>query len=187
MIKMNLGEKIRALRKKKDMTLDELSDLSGVAKATLSRIENGLAEGNIKTYIKICKVLNVNIKELFADIDQTEEEDVVLTAESEEAEVFEYDEKVSATILTRDVLKKKMMPMILIIGPGGQTHLEENPKGTEKFLFCLEGRIEARVDNKCYQLKKGNALYFKGSIPHLFKNIGKGTAKCLWVSTPVAL
>lgn len=39
-----LGERIRALRKKKELTLDQLAENSGVSKAYLSQLENGQSE-----------------------------------------------------------------------------------------------------------------------------------------------
>jgi len=44
---MKLGEKLKLLRKEKDLTLDKLAEMSGMAKATLSRIENGVTTGNL--------------------------------------------------------------------------------------------------------------------------------------------
>ena len=58
---MKLGEKLKALRKQKDLTLDKLAEISGVAKATLSRIENGVTTGNLNTHLKICDALGVNL------------------------------------------------------------------------------------------------------------------------------
>ncbi len=62
---MKLGEKLKLLRKDKDLTLDKLAELSGVAKATLSRIENGVTAGNLNTHLKICEALQVNLGELY--------------------------------------------------------------------------------------------------------------------------
>jgi len=185
---MKLGKRLKKLRNEKKMTLDELSRKAKVARATLSRIENGHTAGTLKTHLKICQALEIDLKELY--IGTKVLEGVVSSFEGtphEEAELFTYDDKTSSIILTSGVRRKNMLPQILVIKPEGRTHLEENPLGTEKFIFGLEGNIEVRVADKTYSLKKDGALYFKSSFPHFIKNIGPTEAKCLCITSPIAL
>jgi len=185
---MNIGEKLKKLRKMRDMTLDDISRKSGVGKATLSRIENNITAGTLKTHMKICEVFNTNLKDLYEGLDVPKEEISALgKKELAESEVFSYDEKATSVILTKQAQKKNMLPQLIMLEPGGQTHLEQNPPGTECFVYCLEGEIEINIDNKTYALKKGASLYFGSSLPHRIINIGKRAAKCLSVKSPVAL
>lgn len=185
---MNLGKRLKKLRNEKKMTLEELSRKASVAKATLSRIENGQTPGTLKTHLKICQALGINIKELYIGTKILEGEvSAFEDGTQDEAELFTYDEKTSSIILTSGIEKKQMLPQILVLKPEGQTHLEENPRGTEKFVFGLEGELEVKVADRTYALKKGGALYFKSSLPHFIKNIGLQEAKCLCVSSPMAL
>lgn len=185
---MVIGEKLKTLRKSMDLTLNDVSRKSGIGKATLSRIENNITAGTLKTHMKICEALNVNLKDLYENIDIPKEK---LTAIGEkatdDAEVFSYDEKSKSIILTKNARKKNMLPQLLILEYGGKTHVEQNTPGTEKFAFCTEGKIQIEIDKKNYDLKKGTSLYFNAALPHLFINIGKKLAKCLVVTSPVAL
>ena len=90
-------------------------------------------------------------------------------------------------MLTTDILKKKLMPVLITIEPGGSTHKEEAKVGTEKFLYVLEGTLEARVGEATHELRRGSSLYLDASIPHSLKNVGRTTAKCLSVTTPPVL
>ena len=85
------------------------------------------------------------------------------------------------------MLKKKLMPVLITIEPGGSTHREETRVGTEKFLYVLEGELEANVGETTHQLKRGSSLYFEASIPHALKNAGSRTVRCLSVVTPPVL
>lgn len=64
---MKVGQKIKALRKEKDLTLDQLAQMTGVAKATLSRIENGIVGGNLATLKKIASALHISLDELITE------------------------------------------------------------------------------------------------------------------------
>lgn len=79
------------------------------------------------------------------------------------------------------------MPVLLKIEPGGQTNSEQNIAGSEKFIFVLDGKIEAKIGEEKVSLTKSSTLYFDASLPHLFINDGKSTAKILCVTTPVVL
>lgn len=185
---MNIGEKLKRLRKSRDLTLEDISRKSGVGKATLSRIENNITAGTLKTHMRICEVFNISLKDLYEGIDIPQEEISAVGKESiTEAEVFSYDEKTRSVILTKNVGRKNMLPQLLILQEQGKTHLEQNVSGTEKFVYCLDGDIQINIDNKEYNLKKGSSLYFKSSSSHRFINIGKKPAKCLVVTSPVAL
>ena len=61
----DLGERIKQLRRSKKLTLTELSERSGVAVSTLSKIENGQATGSVDTIFKIARGLKVLFDNLF--------------------------------------------------------------------------------------------------------------------------
>ena len=58
------GGKLRAARVRRMLTQPELSALSGVMVATISRIENGLQQPRIPTIRKLAKALDVPPEEL---------------------------------------------------------------------------------------------------------------------------
>ena len=66
-VQMKIGKRIHQLRKEKDMTLEELSEKSGVALATLSRMENNKMTGTLKSHNSICKALGASIAELYKE------------------------------------------------------------------------------------------------------------------------
>jgi len=183
---MNIGQIIHKLRKEKKMTLLELSSKSGVALATLSRMENGKMTGTLESHMNICTALEVQLPDLYRDlIASTRKVDV--QAKAARTDVFIHDKKASAEILAPNVLNKKMMPTLIKIAKGGATHNEETKPGIEKFAYVLEGKIEANIGNEKYALSKGDTLYFESSVPHHFKNIGTGETQMICVITPPAL
>jgi transcriptional regulator with XRE-family HTH domain len=185
---MVIGEKLKRLRKMLDLTLDDIAKKSGVGKATLSRIENNITAGTLKTHMRICEALNINLKDLYEGLDAPHE-DISSFSEkkADEAEIFSYDERAKSIILTKNAQKKNMLPQLLILEQNGKTHLEQNAVGSEKFVFCTEGKIQMVIEKKSYELKKSTSLYFNSALPHHFINIGKKISKCLVITSPVAL
>ena len=183
---MLIGKKLKQLRKERKVSLRELSDRSGVQTATLSRMENLKMTGTLESHNQIARALGVSLVELYSDI-HTDEKKVDKKTPQSPGDVFIHSDKSSYEILTSKVLSKKMMPILLKIEPQGNTNVEQNQFGTEKFIFVLDGKIDVKIDSQGYSLLKHNTLYFDASLKHQFINIGKVTAHVVCVTTPVAL
>lgn len=168
------------------MTLLELSTKSGVALATLSRMENGKMTGTLESHMNISNALGVALPDLYRDlVSSTKKVDVQTKAAR--TDVFIHDKKATAEMLAPNVLTKKMMPTMIKIAKGGNTHNEETKPGIEKFAYVLDGKIEAAIGDEKYTLSKGDTLYFESSTPHSFRNIGSGESRMICVITPPAL
>src|SRR3989344_6305811 len=183
---MYIGKRVQELRKVKGMSLTELAEKSGVQIATLSRMENMKMTGTLESHMNIARALGVDITQLYTAIIKEEDKAQVQTPKSL-SDVFVHSEKSSYEILTSNILGKRMMPILLKIEPEGQTNMEQNPPGSEKFVFVLDGKIEVRAGEKVYALSRYNTLYFDASLEHKFVNTGKTTAKVICVGTPVAV
>ncbi len=182
-----LGERIRSLRKQRNLSLEQVSAKSGVALATLSRIENGKGPGTFRTHRKIAEAFGVSLTDFYRDLQSEEQEALVSESRPEEAESFTYDEKASAVFLARQLSGKQMLPQMILLQPEGRTALEEYPVGTERWVFGLEGNSVARIGEKEYPLAPGEALYFKASMSHRFENRGSAEAKLISVTSPAVL
>lgn len=62
---IEMGKRIRTIRKAKNMTLETMKDITGIARDNLSRIEAGKKNSYILSLKKIAECLEVNVKELF--------------------------------------------------------------------------------------------------------------------------
>jgi len=185
----NVGGRLRALRKSQKITLVELAKASGVDAATISRIETGVMTGTLESHMRLATALGVKLTDVYAGVDEARaKEAVAALSPSARTEVYVHQAgKSSMAMLTTDVLKKKLMPVLIAIEPGGSTQREEARVGTEKFLYVLEGEVEARVGEQTHVLKRGSTLYLDASIPHSLKNVTRRPAKCLSVVTPPVL
>ena len=184
-----VGSRLRALRAAQQVTLVELAKASGVDAATISRIETGKMSGTLHSHIRLATALGRKITDLYAGIEEERAKDAVTVqppSQSKDVSVYQAG-KLSVSMLTTDILRKKLMPVLITIEPGGTTHKEEAKVGTEKFLYMLEGTLEARVGEATHTLKRGSSLYLDASIPHSLKNAGHTVAKCLSVVTPPVL
>lgn len=164
-----LGLKIRELRRQKKITLIELSKLTGIAQATLSRMETGLMVGTVKSHQKIAETLGISLGELYQNLD-TRLEKVSHQAATAERKIFSKSEQFKYELLTQEISKKKITPLLLTLAGHGKSEIEKSERGVEKFYLVLEGTAVAHLDQKEYTLHSFDTLYFDGSIPHHLSN-----------------
>jgi transcriptional regulator with XRE-family HTH domain len=67
-LKIYIGNKIKEVRKQKNIKLIELANSSGIQIATLSRIEHSKMTGTLETHVAIARALAVELYELYKDI-----------------------------------------------------------------------------------------------------------------------
>jgi len=183
---MKIGKRIHQLRKEKDMTLEELSQKSGVALATLSRMENDKMTGTLDSHNRICRALGASIAELYSELeDESKVVDSVL--KGDRTEHFVHSKKAKYELLVSKTLDKNIMPIMIKLDGGGQTQKEQNKPGVEKFVYMLAGSIEATIGNQKYALKRGDSLYFDASLPHFFTNKTKSGVEAICIISPPAL
>ena len=63
---MELGKQIYELRKKANLSQEQLAEKVGVSRQTISQIERGDYSPSVTLALKIAKVLNVSVEEIFS-------------------------------------------------------------------------------------------------------------------------
>lgn len=61
---MILGQSIKFLRKKNNLTQDQLAELAGIDQKQISKIESGRVHARLSTYLRIANVFSVSIDAL---------------------------------------------------------------------------------------------------------------------------
>lgn len=180
---MKVGNRVREIRKAKKITLVELSKQTGIAQATLSRIETGTMTGTVESHRKIAEALGLSLAELYAPLDRRYQE-ISHAKKETPRKVVHQGRGCQTEILTAEVTKKKITPLLVTLGGSAHTALEQNERGVEKFVWVLDGEVEAKVEKESYPLKTGETLYFDASLPHRLSNPKSKTAKLFVAVSP---
>ena len=64
----NFGEKVRQIRKDKNMTIAKLSSLCGISMAQITNIEKGRCKPTVNNLFKLANSLNVSYDYLFNEM-----------------------------------------------------------------------------------------------------------------------
>ncbi len=176
---MNIGEKIKRLRIRNNLTQEELAERSEVTKGFISQVERDLASPSIHTLVDILDGLGTNLREFF-----TEEvpEQIVFT-EHEFFETVNDDLGFTLRWIIPNAQKNAMEPILLTL-PGGARSRTVDPHEGEEFGYVLQGTVHLHVGEAVHPVRRGETFYIDGANSHYIENAGKRTAQVLWISTP---
>lgn len=176
---MNIGEKIKSLRLKNNLTQEELANRTELSKGFISQLERDLTSPSIATLTDVLTCLGTDLHEFFRS-DETPKvvfktNDYFMHKDTEKKHVFNW--------LIPDAQKNMMEPILVTLFSGGKT-LEDMPHDGEEFGYVLKGSISLHLGKEVYVVKSGESFYYKGDLKHYISNPNTAAAQVIWVSTP---
>ena len=174
---MDIGKKLKNLRIRNDLTLEELASRSELTKGFLSQVERNLTSPSISTLEDLLEALGTNLAEFF----QSEEEEKIVFSTQD----FFVDEKDPYTIewVIPNAQKNEMEPILIELDKQKQSMIIDPHEGQE-FGYVVQGKIKLIYGDNEFILKKGETFYLKGLVSHYIVNPSETRAKVIWVSTP---
>ncbi|MEZ8094150.1 helix-turn-helix domain-containing protein [Photobacterium swingsii] len=180
---LQLGKRLKEIRMSHGLTLEEASKRTGLARSTLSKIENEQISPTFQAMQKLAGGLNVDMPQLFAPPRQTRttgRRDVTLAEQGKPHPTSTYEHELLATQLTN----KKMMPFKSQIRA---RHFSDYPDWIrhdgEEFLLVLNGEIT--FFSEFYEpvnLTEGDSVYYDANMGHMLISVSEKDANILWVT-----
>jgi transcriptional regulator with XRE-family HTH domain len=176
---IDLGARIRTLRRATPLTLRQLSERAGVTESFLSQVERGVTSPSIASVQRIARALGLSIAQLFAD-----EPSRRLVRRADRRRIAypglgAVDEFLTASTSGR------LQVIHSTIAPGGGTGEEPYAhESDEEVVVVLEGSLEVWVGDEHYRLDEGDALTFPSRLAHRNINPGERPARVLFCLTP---
>lgn len=177
---LNLGQKIKTLRQRKGVSLQQMGEKTSLSEPLLSQIESEVVAPPVATLLKISKALNVSIGYFFQQEESGKR--AVIVRKDERKQIFRRIHEDPSLVgyyyesLAYPKADKHMEPF--------QVQFEVKNKGEilffnhkgEEFVFVLEGQLEFSYEDEIFTLNPGDSLYFDSSSPHAFRAVGKKNA-----------
>jgi len=174
-----IGLNIRQARRKRELTLSDLAQHTGLSKGLLSKIENFRTLPSLPVLAAIARSLNLKLENLVEGIGvaaKTAGQFVGvadrLPFKREKARGFHY-----AALIAQTLGNIGFESVVLTLKPGAK----REPVSTDghEFIFMLKGEVMFRVGSEAIKLSKGDAYYFDGRLPHTPQNLTNSSAELL--------
>ena len=183
---LNLGERVRELRKARDWTLAQAASHAGLARSTLSKIENGQMSPTYEALKKLAEGLSISIPQLFTPPQKTQINGrMTVTKQGEGAHqaTATYEHELLADMLTQ----KQMLPYRARVRARSVEEFDGWVRHDgEEFLYVLTGVI--RLFTEFYELvvmRRGDSAYYDATMGHNVVSVSDEDATILWVTSLV--
>lgn len=169
---MDIGSTIRAIRKRKEITIAQICEATGLSQGFMSQVETNKTSPSIATLENIAQALKVPLAYLLLKKEERmrivrREERVITTSGSEQLKV----EHLSST--------KHVRMMLVELPPGSSTGQAPHAHEGEEVHVVLQGRIYAEQGEDAAEFQEGDSFSWNACTPHLVKNIGEEAAVVL--------
>ncbi|AIQ49281.1 DNA-binding protein [Paenibacillus sp. FSL R7-0273] len=166
---MDIGSTIRAIRKRKNITIAQICELTGLSQGFMSQVETNKTSPSISTLENIAQALKVPLAYL-------------LLKKEDRMHIVRKDER---TITTSGPANLKVEHLsstqnvrmsIVEIPPGAMTGEAPHAHEGQEVHVVIKGRIYAEQGEDGAEFTEGDSFSWNACTPHLVKNIGEDTA-----------
>jgi len=166
------GDRVRELRKRGNLTLEELSRQSGVSRAMLSKVERGEKSPTIGVAKRICRALNTSLSYLTGG---EEDRRAIAIVRKDQRHVFrDRDTGFERHLLSPPIAGSTVELLLHMLPAGTSTGIMPSyPSGTEKYVVVAEGELVVEIGGMDHGLMQGDSLFFEANVDHSFENRSK--------------
>lgn len=181
---LDLGERVRELRKARDWTLEQAAQQVGLARSTLSKIENGQMSPTFEAVRKLASGMGISIPQLFT----APRSDKVLARRSitrsgsgKPLVTTTYEHEMLAT----DLSQKQMMPYRATVRARSIDEFDGWVRHDgEEFMYVLMGAVSFYSEfYEPVEMQRGDSAYYDAAMGHNVISISQDDAVILWVTS----
>lgn len=181
---LDLGARVRALRLGQGWTLERAAQEAGLARSTLSKIENGQMSPTYEALKKLASGLGISVPQLFTPPSTDKvmgRMAVTRGAEGAAHPTATYEHEMLAASLSR----KAMMPYRARIRARSMDEFDGWVRHDgEEFLYVLTGVV--RLYTEFYEpleMRRGDSAYYDAAMGHNVVSLSPEDATILWVTS----
>lgn len=181
---LDLGARLRALRKERRWTLAQAAEAVGLARSTLSKIENGQMSPTFEAVRKLASGLGISVPQLF-----TPPKSGKMLARRSITRAGAGRAHITATyeheIIAADITHKRMLPYRALVRARAFEDFEGWVRHDgEELLYVLTGEVEFFSEfYEPVQLKAGDSAYYDATMGHNMISTSEEDALVLWVTS----
>jgi quercetin dioxygenase-like cupin family protein len=168
-----IGQRIKAARLKKEISLEEIANETGFSIDDLKKIEAGKKIPPVGALLQISRALKIDSGLLLREQEASLE--ARIKAYTKRTDNYAY------TTLTPGAENKHLKAFRVTIDPlkehEGVGYCHEG----EEFIYVLKGVVEVGVGQHVNTLKENDSLHFNSGIQHFLRNTGEEIAELIVV------
>jgi transcriptional regulator with XRE-family HTH domain len=180
-----VSQRLRDVRTKKGLSVNELAAKSSVSAGMISQIERNISSPSVKTLERLRVALEVSLTDLLSDGIYEGNDDLAtrqqgsfVRRKASRPKFSVQSSRLRKELLTPDG-KHDLQFMLIHFDPG--TSSSEVLMGAgEKGGMVLSGKLELMVDNHTIEILEGDSFQFNSALAHRVRNLSPEIATLIW-------
>ncbi|MBY0598386.1 helix-turn-helix domain-containing protein [Bacillus bingmayongensis] len=168
-IQLILAKNLKAIREKEKLSLEKVSQLSGVSKTMIGQIERGESSPTLTTIWKIANGLKIS----FTSLINNPQPDTTVVLRNEIQVLSEDNGRYRVYPYFPFQEDRRFEVYSVEIEKEGILSSDSHREGTEEFITVFDGEVTIHVSECKYKLKSGDSIRFKADRPHTYYNSGE--------------
>ena len=181
----DFAKKIRDVRERQNMSVEELAEKSGVKVEILKAMENGEVIPSLTPLTKMARALGVRLGTF---LDDTPELGPVVTRDGKTENSLYFSGREDVTNATNlefhslgaGKIDRNIDPFLIDIKFEEGEKVLSSHEG-EEFIYVLEGDIEVIYGKDTFEISKGDTIFYDSAVPHHLHATNGNDAKILAV------
>ncbi|NIE86058.1 MULTISPECIES: XRE family transcriptional regulator [unclassified Burkholderia] len=174
-----IGGRIRALRQRLKLTLDEVAVMAGISKPFLSQVERGRATPSLQSLVGIARALGVSMQYF---VEAPTEAKSVRRAET--LQFFSFTDSANSFARLTNQMDSRQLDAVLVKMPVDHAQSAVASNTGEQFLYVIRGEIALTLDGRTFTLKQGDTAHYEANVTHAWRNVAAEESWMVWVGTP---
>jgi len=180
-VSQTLCYRVAELRKKQQLTLEQLASASGVSRSMLSQIERGQANPTLAVTYRIAEAFGMTIGEL---IDQPWMSSTIERVHGDDPNnLFRSDAECTIRTLFPLHIEKKIEFYEVRLVAGAKLASASHFEGTKELLTVVRGSAAIHSGDSVVSLSAGDSAHYRADLAHSIVNSGKTELVCYLVVT----
>ena len=178
-VHVELGERVRAIRRLRRKTLKEVASAANISESFLSQLERGRTNATVATLQRLSTALGIEVSDLF-----TTNSARPRVLRNDAREFVAWGRLGSKALLTPKPFHS-LEVVVARFEPGGSTGDEPYTHGdSEELLIVVEGHVHVQLGTEIHEVSAGDSVHYQSSTPHRVSNPGDGVAEVMFVISP---
>lgn len=178
-----LGEQVRKIRKKRDITLKELAEKTGLSIGYISQIERNLTDPSLSTLRKLSAALDVPTYLFMGG-----ENNTGLTTRKEDVIILSQPHSSIRYHLLTPMPTGEFVPQSLVIRFALEPHSQDGDlpviHPSEEIILLEQGELDVVIESETIHLRAGDTTVIRANLPHTVINPTDAPTTGLSVFTP---
>lgn len=164
-----IAANLKALRKSRKLSLDNVSEMTGVSKSMLGQIERSESSPTVSTLWKIATGLHIS----FTSLLEHEEEECIVINNDDITPFLSAENRFRLYPVFPREGERSFEVVNIEIEAGAVSESTPHEPGTEEFVTVFDGTLELVLSgSETYTIPAGSSMNYRADQAHVYKNPG---------------